>query len=55
MSGMAVQESRRVGEAFTVDDLDAIAEDGLQWELLDGMLLVTPAPKAMHQSVIGEL
>ncbi len=55
MSGMAVQETRRVGEVFTVDDLDAIPEDGLQWELLDGMLLVTPAPRATHQSVIGEI
>ena len=34
---------------WTVDDLDAIPDDGLQYELLDGMLLVTPAPVPRHQ------
>ena len=29
---------------WTVDDLDQVPDDGLQYELLDGMLLVTPAP-----------
>ena len=29
---------------WTVDDLDRIPDDGLQYELLDGMLLVSPAP-----------
>jgi Uma2 family endonuclease len=34
---------------WTVDDLDQLPDDGLQYELLDGMLLVTPAPIPDHQ------
>lgn len=40
---------------WTVDDLEAIPDDGLQYELLDGILLVTPAPIPVHQGVAGEL
>ena len=40
---------------WTVDDLDALPDDGLQYELADGVLLVTPGPVLRHQSVIGEL
>src|SRR5699024_966123 len=32
----------RTGEEWTVDDLDRLPDDGLQYELLDGLLLVTP-------------
>lgn len=39
----------RTGEAWTVDDLDQLPDDGLQYELLDGLLLVTPAPVPVHQ------
>lgn len=34
---------------FTVADLDALPDDGMRYELLDGQLLVTPAPLAIHQ------
>jgi Uma2 family endonuclease len=34
---------------WTVDDLDRLPDDGLQYELLDGLLLVTPAPIPDHQ------
>lgn len=40
---------------WTVDDLDALPDDGLQYELLDGLVLVTPAPIPIHQWVIGNL
>ena len=40
---------------WTVEDLDRIPEDGLQYELLDGMLLVSPAPVPLHQRAIAEL
>ncbi len=34
---------------WTVDDLRALPDDGLQYELADGVLLVTPAPRWQHQ------
>lgn len=40
---------------WTVDDLDRLPDDGLQYELLDGLLLVTPAPVPLHQRAIGRL
>jgi Uma2 family endonuclease len=46
---------RESGE-WTVDDLDQLpTDDGMQYELLDGILLVTPGPVMEHQSVAGEL
>ncbi len=45
----------RTGEEWTVDDLDQLPDDGLQYELLDGLLLVTPAPVPVHQRAIGNL
>jgi hypothetical protein len=32
------------GEPFTVEDLDRMPEDGHRYELIDGMLIVSPAP-----------
>ena len=40
---------------WTVDDLDLLPDDGLQRELLDGLLLVTPAPVYLHQLVSHRL
>jgi Uma2 family endonuclease len=40
---------------WTVDDLDALPDDGLQYELLDGLLLVTPAPIVVHQRALTRL
>ena len=40
---------------YTVDDLDRFPDDGNRYELLDGVLLVTPAPRAVHQIVANRL
>ena len=40
---------------WTVDDLAGLPDDGLQYELADGMLLVTPAPRPAHQRTLGRL
>lgn len=37
------------------DDLDAMPDDGHRYELLDGTLLVSPAPRISHQDVVGNL
>ncbi len=42
------------GGGWTVSDLMdllGLPDDGLQYELADGMLLVTPAPRTRHQRV----
>ena len=40
---------------YTVDDLDEFPRDGNRYELLDGVLLVTPAPSMSHQLVASRL
>ncbi|HLS24698.1 MAG TPA: Uma2 family endonuclease [Beutenbergiaceae bacterium] len=52
---VAMTAMPRTGEEWTVDDLDQLPDDGLQYELLDGLLLVTPAPIPVHQRAIGNL
>ena len=44
----------RVGD-WTVADLALLPDDGLQYELADGVLLVTPAPRPGHQRALREL
>jgi Uma2 family endonuclease len=39
------------GRPFTVHDLEAMPGDGRRYELIDGMLLVTPAPGWSHQEM----
>ena len=41
-------------DTWTVDMLDALPEDLQRYEIIDGVLHVTPAPSDVHQLVIGE-
>jgi len=39
----------------TIEGLLALPDDGLRHELLDGVHVVTPAPRYIHQRALGEL
>jgi hypothetical protein len=40
---------------YTVDDLDSLPNDGNRYELLDGVLLVSPAPMPPHELVVNRI
>lgn len=44
-----------VSTAWTVDDLEALPDDGLRYELIDGTLLVSPSPVPRHQLVTSTI
>jgi Uma2 family endonuclease len=39
------------GRPFTVADLEAMPDDGNRYEVIDGMLIVSPAPNWEHQEM----
>lgn len=43
------------GVPLTVDDVYALPDDGHRYELVDGVLLVTPAPSMAHQRALIRL
>ena len=49
---MSVMATSRM---LTRADLDALPEDGLRHELIDGAFVMTPAPGLSHQSMVGAL
>lgn len=40
---------------YTIADLERFPSDGSRYELLDGVLLVTPAPSHAHQIIVNRL
>jgi Uma2 family endonuclease len=40
---------------YTVDDLDSFPDDGNRYELLDGVLLVSPAASFLHEIVVQRI
>ena len=43
------------GAPLTYDDLQAMPDDGHRYELVDGVLIVTPAPVRLHQRAVARL
>lgn len=43
------------GQPFTVAELDRMPADGRRYELVDGVLIVSPRPTIAHQEVAAEL
>lgn len=52
---MAVVTTLPHGRALRVRDLESIPDDGHRYELIDGSLVVTPAPGHLHQRAAFEL
>lgn len=48
---MTVPTVERARVQWTYDDLRLMPEDGLRYEVIDGDLLVTPAPTITHQTI----
>jgi Uma2 family endonuclease len=56
MSVVSIAEAwPAAGQPFTTDELDRIPDDGRRYELLDGVLVVSPRPGTIHQVVAMRL
>ena len=55
MTVMSMLELPLPSRPLTYDDLAAMPDDGRRYELVDGMLLVSPAPSPLHQRVVRKL
>jgi Uma2 family endonuclease len=56
MSAVSVVEAWPArGQPFTVEDLDRLPDDGRRYELLDGVLVVSPRPTTVHQLAATKL
>ena len=45
----------QTAERWTAEMVRGLPDDGNRYEVLDGELFVTPAPRAAHQRAVGEL
>ena len=45
----------QLARQWTVDDVHALPDDGNRYEVIDGELFVTPAPRLRHQEAVAEL
>ncbi len=52
---MTAALSVRHRDRWTTDDLDALPEDGVRRELIDGALFVSPSPTSRHQQLVLRL
>lgn len=52
---MATVTTMPLSGDWTVDDLDRLPDDGLRYELVDGVLLVSPSPRAPHQVALSAM
>lgn len=52
---MVVMTTLPWGRPLTYDDLATMPDDGHRYELVDGVLLVSPSPRTRHQFVLREL
>ncbi len=52
---MVVMTTLPWGRPLTYDDLATMPDDGHRYELVDGVLLVSPSPRPRHQFAVREL
>ena len=50
-----IEAGEAPGSLLTLDDLQALPEDGRRYELVDGSLHVSPPPAFGHQVVVTRL
>ncbi len=54
MTAMTTTAGRPYGRPLVRDDLDALPDDGPRYDLLDGTLLASPAPRRLHQRLAAD-